>query len=394
MARQKNKAVTLGYGLGLEYCVVDRKTLAPLYPPIALENPKDALATLNEAGTGVRLSTGVLARTIAAAAQELTAQLPKFSTRVEALAGGVLLPSGAHPLASASNPGTTRPTVAAQKRHPFLPEGSLWTCSSRIELPFADDQLFGRLHTAVRMVLPIIPAISASSPFLKGKRARGSSSRILAILDDHPEMPELTGDGIPEVALDQADYYRIVLEPIAMALAKRGLSATVDYQMANRRLAIPSFERGTITITAADMQECPSSDAAVAEMIVAVVQAMMSGRWVSNYLQRAWHGADLKAVLLDTTRHGGDAIIANRDLLLMFGMMRESASAAELWRHLYQQLRGELGEAARMRIAFILDRGCLAQRILRRTGDRPSRERLVEVYQELAACLREDRVFE
>lgn len=90
---------------------------------------------------------------------------------------------------------------------------------------------------------------------------------------------------------------------------------------------------------------------------------------------------------------GSEAVITNRDFLLMFGMMRESATAGELWRYLYQQLRDGLSEGTRIRIAHILDNGCLAQRILRRTGERPSRERLVEVYRELATCLKEDRPF-
>ena len=388
MARQNIEAVNQGYGLGLEYILVDRKTLSPWIPSGVGDTGKDVMVTVNEAGTGLRLTTSGLAKNIAAAAEQISAHLPDLVERVETLTGGELLPTGAHPFALASDRST------AQNPHPFVADASLWTSSSRIELPFADDQSFGRLHTAIRMVLPIIPAISASSPFIRGKRSPALSARILAALDGHTGIPELTGDGIPEVVLDQADYYRIVLEPIAMALAERGLAETVDYQAANRRVAVPSFERGTITITAADAQECVSSDAAIAEMVVAVVNAMNSGRWVSNYLQRAWHGADLKAVLADTARNGGDAVIANRDLLLMFGMMRESATAAELWRHLYQQLRSELSEAARMRIAFILDQGCLAQRILRRTGDRPTRERVVEVYQELVTCLRDDRVFE
>jgi carboxylate-amine ligase len=167
----------------------------------------------------------------------------------------------------------------------------------------------------------------------------------------------------------------------------------MDYQLANHRAAVPSFDRGVIAITVADMQECVSSDAAVAEMTVAVVNAMKAGRWVSNYLQRAWHETDLRAILLDIARLGGDAVITHRDYLLMFGMMRESATAGELWRHLYQQLRGELSEASRVRIAHILDHGCLARRILRRTGERPSRDRMIDTYRELCDCLKEDRPF-
>ena len=134
-------------------------------------------------------------------------------------------------------------------------------------------------------------------------------------------------------------------------------------------------------------------DAAVAEMTVAVINAMRAGRWVSNYLQRAWHESDLLAILKDVATMGSEAVITNRDFLLMFGKMRESATAGELWRDLYQQLREGLSESTRIRIAHILDHGCLAQRILRRTGERPSREGLVDVYRELATCLKEDRPF-
>jgi len=262
-----------------------------------------------------------------------------------------------------------------------------------IELPFGNEQGFGRMHTAVRMVLPIIPALSAASPFLEGARAQGLSARLLALMEGTAGFPELTASFLPEVVLDQADYYRNVLEPIAMALAERGLADRIDYHAVNQRAAVPAFDRGTIVIHMADTQECVGADVAIAEMTLAVVNAMRSGRWASDYLQRAWHESDLLAILKDVVKEGGGTTITNSDYLLMFGMMRESATADELWRHLYQQLRGELSETARIRIAHILDRGCLAQRILRRTGDRPSREELVETYGELAVCLQEDRAF-
>src|SRR5262249_43952074 len=153
------------------------------------------------------------------------------------------------------------------------------------------------------------------------------------------------GSYIPEVALDQEDYYRVVLQPLARALADRGLGE-VDYNVVNSRAAVPYFDRGVISIAVADMQECVSADTAIAEMIIAVTKAMVAGRWVSNYLQRAWHETDLLPLLKDIARYGAGTIINNRDYLLMFGMMRESATAGELWRHLYQQLRAAISESA------------------------------------------------
>jgi hypothetical protein len=42
-------------------------------------------------------------------------------------------------------------------------------------------------------------------------------------------------------------------------------------------------------------------------------------------------------------------------------------------------------------ITHILEHGCLAKRILARTGTRPSPEQIIAVYKELAQCLQEDR---
>ena len=41
--------------------------------------------------------------------------------------------------------------------------------SMHLNLPFADDAEFARLHAAIRLVLPIIPALAASSPIADGR---------------------------------------------------------------------------------------------------------------------------------------------------------------------------------------------------------------------------------
>ncbi|TFG66632.1 MAG: glutamate--cysteine ligase, partial [Gemmatimonadales bacterium] len=42
--------------------------------------------------------------------------------------------------------------------------------STHINLPFHGDEEFGRLHAAIRLVLPLIPALAASSPLQEGVR--------------------------------------------------------------------------------------------------------------------------------------------------------------------------------------------------------------------------------
>jgi gamma-glutamyl:cysteine ligase YbdK (ATP-grasp superfamily) len=392
MAKKKAQRPVEGYGIALEYMVVDGSSLLPVVPDPPGTTNDGVEWTLPENG-GLRVLLTKPEKDITAGAKQLAAVIARKSASLEG-DGRLLLPGGAHPFAQVKHLTDAMAPLPTWEHSLFRTrtQGYANARGTRIELPLANEDEFGKLHTAIRMVLPLIPAISASSPFMESKRT-ALSGRLIAMVDELCDVPELMGAYVPEVALDQADYFRIVLEPIARALAERGLTDVVDYQQMNRRAAVPSFDRTTITLTVADMQECPGSDAAVAEMTVAVIKAMKEGRWVSNYLQRAWHESDLLTILKDVAERGSEAVIANRDLLLMFGKMRENATAGELWRHLYQQLRDGLSESTRTRIALILDHGCLAQRILRRTGERPSRELLVEVYRELAVCLKEDRPF-
>ena len=125
-----------------------------------------------------------------------------------------------------------------------------------------------------------------------------------------------------------------------------------------------------------------------------MLKALTSGRWVSTYLQRAWSESDLLPLLLQTMKDAGQALITNRDYLLMFGLMKqEHLTVQKLWQHLFVELYGELGTDARTRIAHILEHGCLASRILKHTGRAPSMDKLRTTYRQLGECLREDRMF-
>ncbi|MBK8338898.1 MAG: hypothetical protein IPK99_02285 [Flavobacteriales bacterium] len=68
-------------------------------------------------------------------------------------------------------------------------------------------------------------------------------------------------------------------------------------------------------------------------------------------------------------------------------------TAQRLWEHIAQELRSELSNSAQEVITHILQHGCLAQRILARTGPSPNAETVRKVYAEIAACLQEDRLF-
>ena len=408
MAKKKAFSLFEVTGIELEYMVVDKDTLR--VSPTVDELFKDVTGKIvcdverGDVEWSNELVSHVVELKTAKPTKKIASFEKKFASEVRAVnellakRNRMLLPTAAHPLMDPFKETVVWPheysEVYALYNTIFDCRGHGWSNlqSVHLNLPFANDDEFGKLHTAIRMVLPIIPALSASSPILDGKVTGMVDTRMEHYLHHQERLPQLMGSLIPEAVFTQEDYYRVIFEPIARALAPFDKEQVMDYHFANSRGAIARFDRGAIEIRVVDIQECPSADLAIAELIVATLKAMVAGRWVSNYLQRAWHETDLLAIFKQVIKDGGDAVIANKDFLLMFGLMRESATVNELWRHLYQQLRGELTDGARLRIGHILDHGCLAKRILARTGAKPTKEKIIEVYRELAACLNDDRM--
>ena len=103
---------------------------------------------------------------------------------------------------------------------------------------------------------------------------------------------------------------------------------------------------------------------------------------------------DLLAILLNTIKEGDRSVISNRDYLVMFGLLKqERMPALKLLQCLFVDLYGDLSANARQHIGMVLEHGCLASRILARTGKRPSHERIRSAYADLAVCCKEDRPF-
>lgn len=257
----------------------------------------------------------------------------------------------------------------------------------RLELPFERPGDFGKLMAALRVALPLFPAISASTPFSQGKPTGHRSFRLRCWLGEYDLHPERVGGFIPEAHFELADHDREVIGPIAQAIARSGAAAPDDPQALDWRAATVQIDPDAIVTAAIDMQENPAADMAVLEFIIAILRALAQGRWVSSYLQRAWSTDDLMAILSGTIASGSDALITNRDYLLMFGLMKqEQLEARRLLQHLFVELYGELSENARAGITIILEHGELAGRLLAKAGKRPSADRIRAVMAELARC--------
>ncbi|MBK7084744.1 MAG: glutamate--cysteine ligase [Flavobacteriales bacterium] len=397
-------------GIELEYMVVERGTLKVL--PIVDKLFEDVTGKItSDVDRGdVEWSNELVSHVVELKTAKPTKRIPsfrkKFASEVQAInavlakRNAMLLPTAAHPLMDPFTETVIWPhdhnEVYALYNRIFDCRGHGWSNlqSTHLNLPFATDEEFSKLHAAVRLVLPLIPALSASSPILDGKVTGHLDSRMEAYLHHQERLPQLMGSLIPEAVFTQEDYYREIFGPIGKALAPFDPENVMDHHFANSRGAIARFDRGAIELRVIDIQECPNADLAIAELIVALTRAMTKGRWTSTYLQRAWSETDLLAIFKQVIRDADKAEIIDRDFLVMFGVMKEERMTAQrLWEHIVQELRSELSEGAQEVISHILQHGCLARRILGRTGASPTEDTVRKVYTEIAECLQHDRLF-
>jgi gamma-glutamyl:cysteine ligase YbdK (ATP-grasp superfamily) len=265
--------------------------------------------------------------------------------------------------------------------------------SVHVNLPFADDHEFARLHAAVRLVLPLLPGLAASTPLVEGRATGTLDNRLVFYRRNQRIAPSVTGAVIPERVYSKDAYERRIFRFIEEEIAPRDPEGILEPEWVNSRGAIARFVRNSIEIRLIDTQECPAADVAVAAAAVAVVRALVEERWTSHAEQAEWHESHLVPVFEDAVRDGGEAVVRDPAYLAAFGVRARAVTLSELWSHLVETLDVRV-DGARGALATILGRGCLAKRILAATGGEPSLEAIRDVYGELADCLAANRPFE
>lgn len=270
--------------------------------------------------------------------------------------------------------------------------------SMHINLPFAGDLEFARLHAAIRLVLPLIPALAASSPFADGADTGCADARMAAYRDNAAGFPAIAGGVIPATMHSRAQYEAQILAPAYRAIAPHDPQALLQHEWLNSRGAIARFERNAIEIRVTDTQECPRADIAIAGAVTAVVRMLYDEGSASLATQQACSTADLVTLLERCIVQGEAASLdgpAGSAYLRLLGYPGAVCSARQLWRYLVRHLPATPGIDGWSLAALdhILEHGTLATRLRRAAGGDPSRARLHAVYGELADCLRAGRMF-
>ena len=392
------------YGIELEYMLVDRDTLN--VRPIA----DQLLAALPASDSIVNCSNELVNHVIEIKNPVPTdlARLPDaFQHQVHQLnawlAGqnACLLPTAMHPWMNPTRETVLWPDDDAGiyatfdklfdcRRHPWANVQSM-----HINLPFANDLEFEKLHTAIRVLLPILPAIAASSPIAGGKLTGYMDYRMHVYPGQSPSQARIVGDIIPEVVKTQADYRSQVLAPMYHDIASFDKQQCLQHEWLNARGAIARFDRHAIEIRVMDVQECPHADIALAGLVIDTVHALYHEQCSSLATQQSLSGSMLSDLLAQCSLDAEETQIHTL-YLPAWGLSDKCINARELWRHIGELLRRARSAHSALwqqHLDYLLEYGPLARRILRCTGENPSTQVLYQTYQALTQRLGSGTVF-
>lgn len=264
--------------------------------------------------------------------------------------------------------------------------------SMHINLPFLDDEEFGKLHAAVRIILPLIPALSASSPIFEGAATGFKDARMEVYKSNQKEIPQMTGKVIPEQAFTKEDYYRQIFEPINDAIKPHDTENILDHHFLNSRGAIARFDRKAIEIRVIDIQECPKADVAIAVLLIETLKLLVGEELVTLEDQKSWNEDSLFKIFNVVIKDAESAIIDNVQYLGLFDI-EKPCTAGEIWNKIFTRVRENISAKHRETLEIIQQEGCLSTRILMALDGDFSEENILKVYQQLANCLAENKLF-
>ena len=399
-----------GFGIELEYMIVDAETLdvQPIadrvieaeHGSVKSEIERGPMAWSNElAGHVIELKTNGPAPRLSGLAEGFAGEVERIDLLLAPL-GARLMPTGMHPWMDPTREFRIWPHGGRQIYETFNRifdcRGHGWANlqSTHLNLPFASDEEFGRLHAAVRAILPLLPALAASSPFVEGRHPGILDARLDFYRSNARRVPSVTGQVIPEPVFTRSGY-QALLETIYGDLAPLDPAGTLRHEWVNARGCIARFDRMALEIRLLDVQECPRADLAVAEAVSSIARALCDPAPAHQARLRSLETRRLAQLFTRATADAESARVDDRGYLLALGLDGETRSAGEVWRALVDRHVAPEPEATKHleTLEVILGEGCLSRRILRRAGQRPTRDALTSAYRDLCDCLREQRLF-
>lgn len=393
----------------IDYQIVHRDTLAvmPLAPMVLEKNGSSGPDGLNNGLLNwsvshqphvLRLRTVAPVNNLNTLDNAYADDLRQIGLTLETY-NAIIVPGGMHP--------TMDPFRDQVKDHPknekeryyrelFGCAGHAWVnqCPTKISLPFPDDEAFGRLHAAVRIVLPIIPALCASSPLVEGRCNGMRDNRLRYLRTRYMNFPAVGGKMIPEPVFGEKKYREQIHGSIARELIGTIAEGKIDPAQLNNRAAVPDFDRRSLEIRIMEPQECPAAEMAIIKLVTELIKALTEEKFITFEEQVEARMEILCGVLADTIEQGGSAEVFSSEYLSFFGM-NEVSSVSGIWRRIFEKLSMDPLKPLALyekELSVILDQGCLADRIITVLGEKPHPEAIRQLWLRLADCIRQNKL--
>lgn len=400
-----------GYGVELEYAIVNRNTL-DINPVADKILEFQAGSVVNEINVGnlawsnelvlhvIELKTNGAAVDLFHLDRAFQDQIVSINKILESF-DSCLMPGAIHPWMNPFNgvqlwPHDYNPIYESYNRI-FNCSGHGWSNlqSTHLNLPFYGDEEFKKLHAALRVILPLIPAIAASSPVADSNLKPFLCYRMEMYRTNSIKIPSITGLVVPEAIFSRQQYQEQVLDKMYRDIAPHDPDNILQEEWLNSRGLMPRWDRHTIEVRVIDNQECPAADIAILQWIVALTKALVNEEFCSLSTQMDWHEQELYSILMQTIKEGEKAVISNERYLKMFGLKQSAVKASELCAHIFNQLNSEneFSKEAAVHLEIIFREGTLATRILNSIPASVRKEDLYLTYQKLCECLQNGKPF-
>ena len=388
-------------GIEIEYMLVDKKTL-DIRPMSDRIIQKIAHKIVNEIAIGdIAISNEFVLHVLELknnGPKPLSTPLAKhFQTAIDYLKPHLdaenlqLLPTGAHPWMNPQTETKRWPhdnhDIYAQYDKIFNCKGHGWSNlqSMHVNLPFANDDEFHRLHNTLRLLLPLLPALAASTPILEGQFTGYLDSRLHVYAKNQEAIPSINGSMIPEFISSQASYEQEILQPMYRDIQNKDPEGLLQYEWLNSRAAIPKFANKALETRIIDTQECVQADIAIARLIPAILQSWLVKS--HQHLEQPMDTQTLKNIYDQTIQNGMQTIVSNPILLSQWQLPNRRMNARDIWSMLIESAATRLDQPSQQALEHILNYGNLSERILRACQADFNHSKLAKIYQSLSDCM-------
>lgn len=255
--------------------------------------------------------------------------------------------------------------------------------SVHINLPYENEIEFVKLHSAIRLILPLIPYFSASSPFYEGKKQEFADNRLAFYEKNQAKVPSIIGNIIPE-NVKSLDEYKEILKGIYKDISHYDNTKTLQNPWLNSRAAIPKFDVGAIEIRLMDIQESPYMDFTLVNLFVEMT------RYVVNLpdeykSEKIYNDHYLRSIYDQSKSFSPDCELT--PFANLFSIELAEGSFEEFRKKVIEKFSTIVDKRYASGLNLIRDKGSLAQRLVQN-------ELSKEMYKDLMICLKENIPFD